>query len=125
MDDKEQGCGQLQFPSGDIYTGDCFHGVINGYGTMAFKTGFKYVGNWYNGLMHGTGTFYLNNGQLEYKGEYKMGVREGKVNQYLNGGAYKGDIYETSMDDIEIDIVLGYWKKNKKYMEENAYAEVL
>ena len=37
----------------------------------------------------------------------------------------EGDIYETSMDDIEIDIVLGYWRKNKKYMEENAYAEVL
>ena len=37
----------------------------------------------------------------------------------------EGEIYETSMDDIEIDIVLGYWKKNKKYMEENAYAEVL
>ena len=28
----------------------------------------------------------------------------------------EGDIYETSMDDIEIDIdiVLGYWEKNKK-----------
>ena len=37
----------------------------------------------------------------------------------------EGDNYETSMDDIEIDIVLGYWEKNKKYMEENAYAEVL
>ena len=37
----------------------------------------------------------------------------------------EGDIYETSMDDIEIDIVLGYWEKNKKYMEESTYAEVL
>ena len=37
----------------------------------------------------------------------------------------EGDIYETTMDDIEINIVLGYWEKNKKYMEENAYAEVL
>ena len=37
----------------------------------------------------------------------------------------KGDIYETSMDDIEIDIVLGYWEKNKKYMEESTYAKVL
>ena len=36
-----------------------------------------------------------------------------------------GEIYETSMDDIEIDIVLGYWEKNKKYMEESIYAEVL
>ena len=36
-----------------------------------------------------------------------------------------GDVYETSMDDIELSIVLGYWAKNKKYMEENAYAEGL
>ena len=36
-----------------------------------------------------------------------------------------GDVYETSMDDIELSIVLGYWAKNKKYMKENAYAEVL
>ena len=37
----------------------------------------------------------------------------------------EGEIYETSMDDIEIDIVLGYLEKNKKYMEECIYAEVL
>ena len=37
----------------------------------------------------------------------------------------EGEIYETSMDDIEIDIVLVYWEKNKKYMEESIYAEVL
>ena len=28
----------------------------------------------------------------------------------------EGDIYETSMDDIEIDIVLGYWKKNTSHL---------
>ena len=37
----------------------------------------------------------------------------------------EGDVYETTMDDIELSIVLGYWAKNKKYMEENDYAEVL
>lgn len=29
-----------------------------------------------------------------------------------------GEILETSMDDIELDIVLDYYKKNRKYMEE-------
>jgi len=28
-----------------------------------------------------------------------------------------GDVLETSMDDIEIDIVLDYYHRNKKYME--------
>lgn len=29
-----------------------------------------------------------------------------------------GEVLETSMDDIELDIVLDYFKKNSKYMEE-------
>ena len=35
-----------------------------------------------------------------------------------------GEVLETTMDDIELSIVEGLWKKNKKYMEES-YAEVL
>jgi len=30
-----------------------------------------------------------------------------------------GEVFETTMDDVEIDIVKGYWKKNKKHMEES------
>lgn len=33
----------------------------------------------------------------------------------------EGEVLETSMDDVELDIVKGYWLKNQKYMEE-AYA---
>lgn len=33
----------------------------------------------------------------------------------------EGEVQETTMDDIELDIVRGYWMKNKKHMEE-AYA---
>ena len=29
-----------------------------------------------------------------------------------------GDVLETSMDDIELEIVLEYYQKNRKYMEE-------
>lgn len=29
----------------------------------------------------------------------------------------KGEILETSMDDVELNIVMGYWQRNKKYME--------
>ena len=29
-----------------------------------------------------------------------------------------GDVLETSMDDVELSIVVGYWQKNHKYMEE-------
>ncbi len=32
-----------------------------------------------------------------------------------------GEVLETSMDDVELAIVKGYWSKNHKYMEE-AYA---
>jgi len=37
---------------------------------------------------------------------------------------YTGDVLETSMNDIEIDIVLDYYHRNKKYMEVQ-YALVL
>lgn len=36
-----------------------------------------------------------------------------------------GEILETNMDDVELAIILEYWKRNKKYMEETEYAEVL
>ena len=29
-----------------------------------------------------------------------------------------GEVLETSMDDVELDIVLGYYQRNRKYMEE-------
>ena len=29
-----------------------------------------------------------------------------------------GEVLETSMDDVELDIVLEYYHKNRKYMEE-------
>lgn len=35
-----------------------------------------------------------------------------------------GEMLETNMDDIELSIVLEYWHRNKKLMEEQ-YAEVL
>lgn len=31
----------------------------------------------------------------------------------------KGEVLETTMDDVELSIVEGYWKKNQKYMEES------
>ena len=30
----------------------------------------------------------------------------------------QGEVLETTMDDVELSIVEGYWEKNKKYMEE-------
>lgn len=35
----------------------------------------------------------------------------------------QGEVFETTMDDVELSIVEDYWKKNKKYLEES-YAEV-
>jgi hypothetical protein len=33
-----------------------------------------------------------------------------------------GEVLETNMDEIETEIVNDYWKRNKKYMEDNTYA---
>lgn len=32
--------------------------------------------------------------------------------------SFRGDVLETTMDDIEIQIVKGYFEKNRKYMED-------
>ena len=31
----------------------------------------------------------------------------------------QGEVLETTMDDVELSIVKGYWEKNQKYMEES------
>lgn len=31
----------------------------------------------------------------------------------------QGEVFETTMDDVELSIVEGYWDKNRKYMEES------
>ena len=31
----------------------------------------------------------------------------------------QGEVLETTMDDVELSIVQGYWEKNKKYLEES------
>ena len=31
----------------------------------------------------------------------------------------KGEVLETTMNDVELSIVKGYWQKNQKYMEES------
>ena len=31
----------------------------------------------------------------------------------------QGEVLETTMDDVELNIVEGYWRKNQKYMEES------
>lgn len=33
----------------------------------------------------------------------------------------ESEVLETSMDDVELEIVMGYWHKNRKYMD-RAYA---
>lgn len=32
--------------------------------------------------------------------------------------SHSGEVLETSMDDIELGIVHGYWEKNKHFMED-------
>lgn len=36
-----------------------------------------------------------------------------------------GEVLETNMDEVEQDIVALYWQRNKKYMEDKEYAEIL
>jgi hypothetical protein len=50
--------GQMTRVNGDVYTGEFYNGVYEGFGTLNFGGGsphFHYVGKWKDGLRHGEG----------------------------------------------------------------------
>ena len=44
-----------------------------------------------------------------------LNLNKPEKSAYLNKA---GEVLETSMDDIELDIVVDYYQRNRKYMEE-------
>jgi hypothetical protein len=59
--------GVYQVGNTGCISGDC----ENGTGTFLFEIGHKYIGEWKNSKFHGTGTYYLENGDIYHKGQWK------------------------------------------------------
>ena len=83
--------GTYQWANGDIYTGECENGIIQGTGEKTWANGDTYCGEWENGLRSGIGTYTWANGE-KYDGEWKEDSKNGTGTRiWANGDKYEGE----------------------------------
>jgi hypothetical protein len=79
------GNGMFEYSNGDVYTGECAIGKLDGFGTYVYKTGEKYTGFYSFSKMNGIGTF--EDATNIYKGHFRFDMRHGrfyKTNKILH-----------------------------------------
>jgi len=116
-DNLFHGLGILEKENGWIYKGEFRDNVSNGYGIEISDSG-RYEGFWINGRYQGYGEFYYTNKNgnsgknLEYKGGYYNGVRDGiGIISFEDGGKYFGSFKKNKMNGVG----LFEWKQGHKY----------
>ena len=99
------------FKNNDIYKGEFYNDIINGYGKYIWKNKNKeYSGNFLNGRINGNGFLKWGN-NLYYKGFFNNGVKEGKGELgYLN----KNKFYFNFKNDLPFGEGFFINKNNKK-----------
>ena len=101
--DKKSGKGKINFNNGDIYEGDFENNKFNGEGHYIWKkNGHEYIGQYLNGQFNGKG-FYKWGNEEYYKGDYKMGIKDGQGEvKYPNGKKYIGPFVNGKLNGIGI-----------------------
>ncbi|CBH13402.1 hypothetical protein, conserved [Trypanosoma brucei gambiense DAL972] len=85
-EDEMHGNGTLRFlVSGDSYTGQFVHGVMEGCGTYIWASGAMYDGGWRGNRMHGLGT-YTDVGGKVWSGKFYNGSGPGLTPCVTTGG---------------------------------------
>lgn len=64
------GQGTMNYPNGNVYSGNWYKGKKQGQGTMTYPNGNKYTGSWKKDIRIGQGTIYYSNG-TKFEGEFK------------------------------------------------------
>lgn len=86
------GEGTLYFNDGVIYEGEVNKGIIFGKGKYYWPDGSNYEGEIVDALRQGYGIFKNKVKGIEYKGNWKKGLRDGKGEiGYKSGAVYKGE----------------------------------
>lgn len=67
---------EIQYPSGDRFSGTMNNGKIEGNGSLQYSNGDVYVGQFNNNVMHGRGTYTWKDGG-KYEGQFKNGKMSG------------------------------------------------
>ena len=93
----DEGFGKMEYPNGDVYSGEWSVGYKDGHGTMEYSNGDKYEGNWQHDVKSGQGTMKYSNGNI-YCGEWHDGKMDGRgTMRYSNGNIYCGEWYKGKM----------------------------
>lgn len=88
----------INYPNGDMYSGEQIQGKPDGNGTMQWSNGDKYIGEFKSGLLDGQGIYIWSDGD-RYKGEFKNDRRSGQgVMTWNNGDIYKGQFVDDEMN---------------------------
>jgi len=141
---KREGKGRHEMPSGDIYEGDWVNDKMEGYGVYKWKSGKQYEGCFKNNYMEGTGTFRWPSGATHvgmykedkaegpgmyrspdgtvFRGEYRNDKREGKgIVESSNGNVYESTWIEGVPDKQGIiryyeegGVYEGEWGEDRK-----------
>lgn len=108
----------IEFPTGEIYEGECLEVLPHGKGSLLFPNGDHYKGNFYLGLFHGKGVFQEKNFGYVYQGNFKNGVAEGEGTiTEKDGSFYTGNFIKGKQDGF------GKWTSSKGSFYEGQWSE--
>lgn len=96
--DMFHGLGRLEWRNGNVYEGDFFKGLMEGYGVYTLSNGDVYKGTFKDGLYHGEGRLEGRNGYM-YKGGFRDSWYHGTgIEQLSNGDRYEGQFKQGMYD---------------------------
>jgi hypothetical protein len=112
VEDNQEGYAHISFPGIDnsIFRGDVTKNKLEGYGFFKCAA-FTYEGFFKNSARNGEGTLKNPDGKIEYKGNWKNGLRDGYgVRYYLDGSMYKGQFKDNKKYGYGTEIYSNYDK---------------
>jgi hypothetical protein len=115
LNNTKHGYGIEKIENGEIYEGFWEKGKRNGIGKITFPNDTTYLGNISNNILSGFGIFTDNKNNIQYKGNFIKGSKEGLgYFIYKNGNKYKGYFKNNKKDGFGIL----YYKNVDKYIGE-------
>ena len=121
LNNTKHGYGIEKIENGEIYEGFWEKGKRNGIGKITFPNDTTYLGNISNNILSGFGIFTDNKNNIQYKGNFIKGSKEGLgYFIYKNGNKYKGYFKNNKKDGFGIlyykngDKYIGEWTEDKK-----------
>ena len=83
----------MRYPDGDVYIGTFHSSLFHGHGIRRLANGDMFEGQFFDGMQNGYGLYISVEEGWRYYGEYKKGMIYGKgICSWLDGTTYDGDV---------------------------------